>query len=85
VKVDGWSMRTRLDEDALQKIASTTRGEYFRAANAAELKKVYRTLGSKIAFEKQRPTEVTAIFAGIGALLATLGAVLSMLWFNRVL
>ena len=69
VKVDGWSMRTRLDEDALQKIASTTRGEYFRAANAGELKKVYRTLGSKIAFEKQRPTEVTAILAGVGALL----------------
>lgn len=85
VKVDGWSMRTRLDEDALQKIASTTRGEYFRAANAAELKKVYRTLGSKIAFEKQRPTEVTAIFAGVGALLAMIGALLSMLWFNRVL
>jgi len=85
VKVDGWSMRTRLDEDALQKIASTTRGEYFRAANAADLKKVYRTLGTKIAFEKQRPAEVTAIFAGVGALLATIGALLSMLWFNRVL
>lgn len=85
VKVDGWSMRTRLDEDALQKIASTTHGEYFRAANAGELKKVYRTLGSKIAFEKQRPTEVTAAFAGVGALLATVAALLSLLWFNRIL
>jgi len=85
VKVDGWSMRTRLDEDALQKIASTTHGEYFRAANAGELKKVYRTLGSKIAFEKQRPTEVTAVFAGVGALLATVAALLSLLWFNRIL
>ncbi|HTN50427.1 MAG TPA: VWA domain-containing protein, partial [Burkholderiaceae bacterium] len=85
VKVDGWSMRTRLDEDALQKIASTTHGEYFRAANASELKKVYRTLGSKIAFEKQRPTEITAIFAGVGAVLLVVGALLSMLWFNRIL
>jgi len=85
VKVDGWSMRTRLDEDSLQKIASTTHGEYFRAADAKDLKKIYRTLGSKLAFEKQRPTEVTAVFAGVGALLATLAALLSMIWFNRIL
>ncbi len=85
VKVDGWSMRTRLDEDALQKIASTTMGEYFRAPSGAELKKIYRALGSKLAFEKQRPTEVTAVFAGLGALLATAAALLSLLWFNRIL
>jgi Ca-activated chloride channel family protein len=85
VKVDGWSMRTRLDEDALQKVASTTRGEYFRAADARELRKIYLTLGAKLAFEKQRPTEVTAVFAGLGALLATIAALLSMVWFNRIL
>ena len=85
VKVDGWSMRTRLDEEALQKIASTTHGEYFRAADAKDLKKIYRALGSRLAFEKQRPTEVTAVFAGVGALLATLAALLSMVWFNRIL
>ena len=85
VKVDGWSMRMRLDEDALQKIASTTRGEYFRAEKAGDLKKIYRALGAKLAFEKQRPTEVTAIFAGIGALLAAVAALLSLLWFNRIL
>ena len=85
VKVDGWSMRTRLDEDALQKIASTTMGEYFRAPSANELTKIYRALGSKLAFEKQRPTEVTAVFAGLGALLAAAAAMLSLLWFNRIL
>lgn len=85
VKVDGWSMRTRLDEESLQKIASTTRGEYFRAPNARELTKIYRTLGAKLAFEKQRPTEVTAVFAGVGALFAALAGLLSLLWFNRVL
>jgi Ca-activated chloride channel family protein len=85
VKVDGWSMRARLDEEVLQKIASTTHGEYFRAANAGELKKIYRALGAKLAFEKQRPTEVTAIFAGLGAVLAALAALLSMVCFNRIL
>jgi Ca-activated chloride channel family protein len=85
VKVDGWSMRTRLDEEVLQKVASTTLGEYFRAPNSKELAKIYRTLGAKLAFEKQRPTEVTAVFAGLGALLATAAALLSMAWFNRIL
>jgi Ca-activated chloride channel family protein len=85
VKVDGWSMRARLDEESLQKIASTTHGEYFRAANAGDLKKIYRTLGAKLAFEKQRPTEVTAVFAGLGAVLAALAALLSLIWFNRIL
>jgi Ca-activated chloride channel family protein len=85
VKVDGWSMRTRLDEESLQKIASTTLGEYFRAPSASELKKIYRKLGAKLAFEKQRPTEVTAVFAGLGALLAAAAALLSMAWFNRIL
>jgi Ca-activated chloride channel family protein len=85
VKVDGWSMRTRLDEEKLQAVASTTMAEYFRAPNAAELKKIYRALGSRLAFEKQRPTEVTAIFAALGALLATAAALLSLAWFNRIL
>ena len=49
------------------------------------MKKIYRTLGAKLAFEKQRPTEVTAIFAGVGALLAAIAALLSLLWFNRIL
>lgn len=85
VKVDGWSMRTRLDEDKLQAVASTTLGDYFRAPDAAELKKIYRALGSRLAFEKQRPIEVTAIFAALGALLATAAALLSLAWFNRIL
>lgn len=85
VKVDGWSMRTRLDEEALLKIASTTRGEYFRAPNAGELTKIYRALGARLAFEKQRPTEVTAVFAGVGALFAALAGLLSLMWFNRIL
>lgn len=85
VKIDGWSMRTRLDEEKLQAVASTTMGEYFRAPTAAELKKIYRALGSRLAFEKQRPTEVTAVFAALGALLATAAALLSLAWFNRIL
>ena len=85
VKSEGWSMRTRLDETALKKVASLTEGEYFHATDAKDLKRIYKALGARIAFEKQRPTEVGAAFAAVGALLGIAAALLSLLWFDRVL
>jgi Ca-activated chloride channel family protein len=81
---EGWSFRTRLDEDTLKGIADRTRGEYFYAGSAVDLKKVYRSLSAKLVFEK-RQTEITALFAAAGAVLATAAAFLSLLWFHRVL
>jgi Ca-activated chloride channel family protein len=85
VSADGWSMRVRLDEDKLRQVARISAGEYFRADSAQDLTKIYSNLSAKLGFEKQQPTEITALFAGFGALLAGLGALLSMAWFNRVL
>ena len=45
--------------------------------------KVYQSLSSKLVVEKKE-TEVTAFFAAAGALLALLGAGLSVWWFGRV-
>ena len=81
---EGWTMRVRLDEDALKNIANITRGEYFYAASAPDLRKIYQALNTKLFFER-RETEITAFFAAGAALLALLGAGLSMLWFNRLL
>ena len=81
---EGWSIRVRLDEDALRQIAEATGGEYFYAGTAADLKKVYQALNSKLVMEKQE-TEITALFAVAAALLALLSAALSLLWFNRIL
>ena len=68
--VNGWSMRVRLDEKALKKIAAVTRADYFQAGSAAELKRIYGSLAAQLAVEKKRPTEVTAVFAALGALFA---------------
>jgi Ca-activated chloride channel family protein len=81
---EGWSIRVRLDEDALKQIAQLTGAEYFHAGTAADLKKVYQALNSKLVLEKKE-TEVTAIVALGAALLALLAAGLSLLWFNRIL
>ncbi len=80
---EGWSMRVRLDEETLKAIADLTRGEYFFAGSALDLKKVYDTLRSRIAFETRR-TEVTALVSVAAAAMALLSAILSMLWFHRI-
>ena len=81
---EGWSMRVRLDEDALKQIANITRGEYFYAGTAGDLKKIYQSLNSKVVLET-KDQEVTALFSGAAALLALIAAFLSVLWFNRIL
>ena len=80
---EGWSMRVRLDEDTLKKVANMTLGEYFYAGTAEDLKKVYQSLSSRMVVERKE-TELTALFAGLGALLALLAAGLSVWWFGRI-
>ncbi|MCC6194213.1 MAG: VWA domain-containing protein [Burkholderiales bacterium] len=84
IGAEGWSMRVRLDEASLKQIANVTQGEYFYAGNATDLRKVYESLSSKIVFE-QRQTEITALFAAAAALFAVLAAMLSMLWYGRIM
>ncbi len=82
---DGWSMRVRLDEGVLKKIATMTHGEYFRAGNAEDLKKIYQRLSARLVMGKGRTIELSAAFVALGALLALLGALVSMLRSNRIL
>jgi Ca-activated chloride channel homolog len=80
---EGWSMRVRLDEETLKNISVLTHGEYFYAGTADDLKKVYESLSSRLVVERKE-TEITALFAAAGALLAVLAAGLSIWWFGRV-
>ena len=84
LRFEGWSMRVRLDEQALTKIAELTQGEYFYAGSAEDLKKVYRTLSSRLVFVTKE-TEITALFSAAAALFALIAGLLSVWWFNRIL
>jgi Ca-activated chloride channel family protein len=84
LRFEGWSMRVRLDEETLKKIAELTQGEYYYAGSAADLKKVYQTLSARLVFET-RETEITALFSAAAALLVLLAALLSVLWYHRIL
>ena len=81
---EGWSIRVRLDEDVLKTVADLTRGDYFFAGNAPDLKRVYETLTTRLVVEKKE-TEMTALFSAIATALALVSAALSLLWFNRIL
>ena len=62
----------RLNSRPLKAIADVTRGEYFYAGTAADLKKVYQTLNSRLSLEKKE-TEITALLSKQYGVPATLG------------
>ena len=80
----GRFMRAQIDEESLKQVADMTKGQYFRATTAEELKKIYDGLNTQL-IKERRETEITALFAAVAAALAILAAALSMLWFNRIL
>jgi Ca-activated chloride channel family protein len=84
VDIDGMSIYMRFDEETLKGIAGITQADYFHAASATDLRKIYESLNTKFALERKE-TEITALFAAAAALLAVASATLSLLWFNRIL
>ena len=80
----GFQMRAQIDEEALKKIADQTRGRYFHAASAEELKAVYSVLSKQLIIETQE-MEITSFFAAAAALLMMVSAGLSLAWFGRIL
>ena len=71
------------DRDTLRRLAETSGGRYFEADDRPELNEVYERLGSQVA-KRDEPREVTAAFAGAGALLLLGGGGLSLHWFRRL-
>lgn len=77
-----YSFYVRLDEETLKAVAGVTRGEYFHAGTAADLRRVYEDLKNKLVLER-RQTEVTALLSAAAALLTVLAGLFSVLWFHR--
>jgi Ca-activated chloride channel family protein len=70
------------DKATLRRVAEVTGGKFFTAPSNRDLKTVYRDLGSRIGFVKERQ-EVTVVFAAAALLFVVAGGALSLLWFNR--
>lgn len=81
---DGWSIHVRLDEETLQAIANITQGAYFHAGTAAELKRVYRDLNSRLVLETKH-VELTFLLVAVAAVLLLASGLLSVVWFDPIL
>jgi Ca-activated chloride channel homolog len=71
------------DRETLKQVAEQTGGRYFEAPTEEDLEAVYQEIGSQVSYEDEE-RELTAAFAGAGALLLLIGASLSALWFGRI-
>jgi Ca-activated chloride channel family protein len=75
----GGRFRRGIDEETLKQVADMTGGEYYSAESANELNKVFQSLPTHLIMRTEI-TEVSVAFAAVGALLAALAIVLSLLW-----
>lgn len=68
-----------VDEEALQTVARTTGGEYFKASDADQLQGVLNDLPKHVDVQ-ERDVEVSVAFAGVAALVLLLGLWLAGRW-----
>lgn len=83
VEVDGFNVATALDRELLEEVASITDGTYHEGNDAAGLAAISETIDLKFKIVSEH-TEVTGLFSAAGAVLLLAGALLSVLWFGRV-
>jgi Ca-activated chloride channel family protein len=83
LEVEGFNIVTQLNETPLQDIANLTNGAYYSAANEESLREIYETIDLNLTVRGEM-MEITALVAGLSALLFLVGGGLSLLWFGRV-
>jgi Ca-activated chloride channel homolog len=81
--INGFTVRSRLDEDTLRQISQLTGGTYYNAENEDDLRAIYDHLDPQLVIKPQK-TEVTSLFAGAGILVLMIGGTLSLLWLGRL-
>jgi Ca-activated chloride channel family protein len=82
LEIDGFQVATALDEPLLREIASRTDGKYFAASDEQALADVYNSIDLTWTVATEH-IELTAVFAGVAALLLLAWVGLSFLWFGR--
>ncbi len=75
----GGGFRRGIDEATLKEIAAMTGGTYYSAESAGELQHVFQELPTYL-ITRPELMEISVTFTAIGALLAALAIVLSLIW-----
>ncbi len=81
---DGQTVPVPPDEQALRNIADASRGKSFTATTADALSKIYDSLGSGVV-KKTVTREIGGVFSLVAVLLLFVAALLSQLWFRRLI
>jgi Ca-activated chloride channel family protein len=75
----GGGFRRGIDEDTLKQVADVTGGKYYSAESAGELEHIFQRLPTYL-ITRQETTEISVVFAALGALLAVLAILLALIW-----
>ncbi len=75
----GGNFRRGIDEETLKQVSSLTGGAYFAASSTGELEDVFNNLPVQL-MTVTETTEISVIFAALGAVLVLLAIILSMIW-----
>jgi len=75
----GGGFRRGIDEETLKRVADMTGGAYYSAESVGELHDVFQSLPMHL-ITRHETTEISVAFAALGALMAALAIVLSLLW-----
>jgi len=84
IEVDGYQLATALNEELLTQVAETTTGSYHRAEDAHALGAIYKSLDLRITTQAEL-VELTGAAVGIAVLLLTIGGLIMINWFGRIL
>jgi Ca-activated chloride channel family protein len=84
VRIGGFSVATALQPQTLEDVAKVTNGTYHQVANRAAVRAVSKTINLHFAVVSEY-MQISAIFVVAAMVLLVVGALLSVLWFGRVM
>jgi Ca-activated chloride channel family protein len=83
LEIEGYSIRSQLDEEMLQQISRLTDGTYYNAENEQELIAIYNNLNPQLVIRPEE-MEITAVLTGLSIIILLIGAAFSLVWFSRL-
>ncbi|XVS61350.1 VWA domain-containing protein [Actinosynnema sp. CA-299493] len=83
VEIEGRRQEVPVDDDSMKEIAKLSGGEFFKAASAEELRRVYDTLGEQIGYEKKQ-ADASRPWVMLGTVLGMIAVAGALLFGQRL-
>ncbi|WP_447002901.1 VWA domain-containing protein [Saccharothrix isguenensis] len=83
VEIEGRQQEVPVDDDSMKEIAERSGGEFFKAASAEELRRVYDTLGEQIGYEKKQ-ADASRPWVVLGTVLGMVAVAGALLFGQRL-